>query len=932
MADIRSGEERFLSKLSMAVSQKTEGCGMTVGHVRTEGGGAAVGHVRTEGGVADMSKSGEDRFREQLSKLSMAVKTEGRRPKSAGYVAQKRAIGTEKAIPARTIFACPRNVTTSASTPALAQGCSVDSSLDWSQQEVEQPPPKPPTRPSTALSRRPPVAEHSLSASCPMAPPPAGVPPLAPVPPAPVDDADSLPRLLRAFEEGGEFVSSRGGRSPGSRPDWLQAFQHDVLETMREELRAVNREVADIRQEVKTSAAMTSSNLAAGFSQVSAALCQSLAHGQQLSKAGGGGSDLDRIVEEIRSLKRGLDSRPASPGKRNGPVAFVGVDNRDHRLDARLGTLQEEVAKLREQMNFAPVLDAIREQRPQVDVSRIIEHIRKGRAEVDMSALLEEVQRARSEVDFSPVLEAIRDSGAKPDARLAKMLEEVRGLRQDLANRTVDAAEAVPRQAQSSHATLDDMGLASLLEEVRSMRHELTSRANEASKADSSAAVLDEIRKISTRVSLMRRTPSKGLPESTHGGNRLHAVIQRVIVDARAQAPDRTRLQASEIPRSPSKKISYDDEVEEEEGEDAVEAPRVDPAEGARIAEAIEAQEQLMETEELKSDLYALRWELQRLEALMEKKTEDYHKFVEGVTRSSARPALSEAYDLSRAELLGRGHYGYVMRCTQRGTGDQVVAKVLSERWARVVVGEWAHGSDSLEHPNIVRHIAVFMHRDSEGDMRKRLKAAFDAGTLPGKCPVKFPESYFCLILEFMDRGSAKQLVDKGSLRLEGLAAITRQVASALAFMHKRKRTHNDVKPENILLKHSPEDGCLTVKLADLGLAEHSTDRTRDHDLLAYSIWCMALGRSFGQCPGGERRDAALEELRSLSTERHDSGLAAVLAKLVHGLWRSTMGMAEVAATKELQGLEVHFDRSRENSRAGMDLELPLTHARTIRS
>merc|ERR1711865_449393 len=49
---------------------------------------------------------------------------------------------------------------------------------------------------------------------------------------------------------------------------------------------------------------------------------------------------------------------------------------------------------------------------------------------------------------------------------------------------------------------------------------------------------------------------------------------------------------------------------------------------------------------------------------------------------------------------------------------------------------------------------------------------------------------------------------------LEGACAVTRQVASGLAFMHEKNRNHNDIRPENILLKRAPEGGHLQVKLA----------------------------------------------------------------------------------------------------------------------
>merc|ERR1719183_1533331 len=100
-----------------------------------------------------------------------------------------------------------------------------------------------------------------------------------------------------------------------------------------------------------------------------------------------------------------------------------------------------------------------------------------------------------------------------------------------------------------------------------------------------------------------------------------------------------------------------------------------------------------------------------------------------------------------------------------------------------------------------------------------------------------------------MDRGTVQNFIDSGHLTIESLGAISQQVASALAFMHKKKRTHNDIKPENILLCTGPDGSCLLAKLADLGLAEHSLDQRRDRTLFAYTLWCVGLERTFERCP-----------------------------------------------------------------------------------
>ena len=50
----------------------------------------------------------------------------------------------------------------------------------------------------------------------------------------------------------------------------------------------------------------------------------------------------------------------------------------------------------------------------------------------------------------------------------------------------------------------------------------------------------------------------------------------------------------------------------------------------------------------------------------------------------------------------------------------------------------------------------------------------------------------------YMDRGTVQDLMDQDVLPLESIGAVTRQISAALAFMHKKKRTHNDIKPEII--------------------------------------------------------------------------------------------------------------------------------------
>merc|ERR1712072_585419 len=121
------------------------------------------------------------------------------------------------------------------------------------------------------------------------------------------------------------------------------------------------------------------------------------------------------------------------------------------------------------------------------------------------------------------------------------------------------------------------------------------------------------------------------------------------------------------------------------------------------------------------------------------------------------------------------------------------------------------------------------------------------------------------MVSEYMDRGSVSSLMEKQLLTLEGVCAVTRQVASALAFMHQQERNHNNIRPEHILLKRATHGDVLHVKLADAGSAEHSVDHTVDRELLAYTIWCMVVGREFSHCPEQEARSEAMATFQKAS-------------------------------------------------------------------
>lgn len=339
------------------------------------------------------------------------------------------------------------------------------------------------------------------------------------------------------------------------------------------------------------------------------------------------------------------------------------------------------------------------------------------------------------------------------------------------------------------------------------------------------------------------------------------------------------------------------------------------PAE-AGIVQAVADSEELAS---LRAQLHEKTYALRRVEAETDCRVEDCAEFVRRLATSSSSPALEGAFDLETAEVLGMGNYGFVLTSTSRSTGERVVLKLMSDRWASVAMQEWSHGSNMENHPHIVRHIDAVMHRDARYEIRTLLQAAFETGALTGQEPKWFPRTYFCIALEHMDRGTAECLSQRGLLTLSGAGAIARQVASALAFMHKKKRAHNDIKPVNILLREGSNGDCLVAKLADMGLAHYSSDRTRDAELFGYTVWCLVTGAQFERVPAaGPAREEAIAVLEWPPSRKPPAAdykeLHRALAGVVRGMWSEqlAMTMVEVQRMPELQDLQVQIPETQE--------------------
>ena len=80
--------------------------------------------------------------------------------------------------------------------------------------------------------------------------------------------------------------------------------------------------------------------------------------------------------------------------------------------------------------------------------------------------------------------------------------------------------------------------------------------------------------------------------------------------------------------------------------------------------------------------------------------------------------------------------------------------------------------------------------------------------------------SYF-YAMEFVEGETLRNLIKRtGTLEVMLALEIATQVTAGLAAIHEQNLVHRDIKPTNILVRLKGEEGSVTVKIIDLGLAK----------------------------------------------------------------------------------------------------------------
>ncbi|PNY27678.1 Serine/threonine-protein kinase RAD53 [Tolypocladium capitatum] len=150
----------------------------------------------------------------------------------------------------------------------------------------------------------------------------------------------------------------------------------------------------------------------------------------------------------------------------------------------------------------------------------------------------------------------------------------------------------------------------------------------------------------------------------------------------------------------------------------------------------------------------------------------------------------------NRIGTIGKGAFAVVYKVTSKYDGKPYAAKELEKRrfMKNGVLDQKVENEMKImrrvQHPNIVRYMEN----------------------------VEWDDRLLIIIMEFVPGGDlGKIILDDGAFPEDMTQTMSRQLLSALGYLHANNITHRDVKPDNILIKTIEP---LEVKLTDFGLSK----------------------------------------------------------------------------------------------------------------
>ena len=159
---------------------------------------------------------------------------------------------------------------------------------------------------------------------------------------------------------------------------------------------------------------------------------------------------------------------------------------------------------------------------------------------------------------------------------------------------------------------------------------------------------------------------------------------------------------------------------------------------------------------------------------------------------------VKEKYELK--EVLGKGTFGLVRRCVDESGKSYALKTILKAKVpdAEILKRE-IEIMRQVDHPHIIRLYDVF-----EDD--KNI----------------FLVTELCTGGELYDRVVDKTMSNEHFSEYDA-ARITRNILSAIQYIHEKGVAHRDLKPENFLLEDETDEAA--VKIIDFGLSRFNNDR-----------------------------------------------------------------------------------------------------------
>ncbi len=149
---------------------------------------------------------------------------------------------------------------------------------------------------------------------------------------------------------------------------------------------------------------------------------------------------------------------------------------------------------------------------------------------------------------------------------------------------------------------------------------------------------------------------------------------------------------------------------------------------------------------------------------------------------------LTEVAGYRLTDRIGSGGMGEVYKAYNASLHRDAAVKILHQANLAERFKNEAYIQASVNHPNIAR--------------------LYEFSTVNNKP---------CIVMEYVEGETLDEYRHrKGRLTSEETENIVAQIASALAYLHKKEIIHRDIKPQNFKLQH---DG--TVKMLDFGIAKH---------------------------------------------------------------------------------------------------------------